>query len=154
MKVIRVSATTCMVLYLVASCIIFATAALYVLRDMFTSHGIIMLRLLLLFLTELSMACIFTLAAYATVKGWRTRDRWGIAASLLSVCAPFAFLFWGASAFWRYLACLWPAWLFGAVGFFVFSNAGRMPHSLAHDLRTTLGKADGPGTRGSTPATK
>ena len=138
MKTIRLSLMTGMFLYFSASCIAFFVAAIYVLHGMTSTNT---LRSLLLLITELGMAGTFGLAACATMIGWRTRNRWGTAGSLLSICVPLPVLYWGVGMFLRYLlACLWPSWLFGVLGLALFLKAGT-PHSLTYDIRKTLGLA-------------
>lgn len=152
MKAFRVSMMACMCLYFAASCIAFSIAAAYVLPRISASIGVAILRsLLLLFITELVMAILFGVATCASAMGWKTRNRWGVAVSLLSFCVPLLMLSWGVSMFWHYLlGCLWPAWLFGAIGLILFPKAGS-PHSLSHDLRMILHAAQVPVRRGQFP---
>lgn len=139
MKALRVSLMVCMLLYFAVSCIAFSVAAAYVFLSIFVSSGMARAHFLLLFCTtEAGIAILFGLAACATMMGWRTRNRWGIAGSLLGICVPLLVLHWGVSVFSHYLvACLWPSWLFGVIGLILFPKAGT-PHSLSHDLRMTL----------------
>jgi len=146
-RTIRLSLMTGMCLYFSASCIAFTVVAIYVLRRMCASPGVNMLRSLLLLITELSMVSLFGVAAYATLMGWKTRNKWGIAGSLLSICVPLPVLYWGVGMFLRYLlACLWPSWLFGVIGLILFPKAGA-PHPLIFDIRKSLGRGGsaGPG---------
>jgi hypothetical protein len=139
MRIVRICLMTSMLVYFSASCIVFVVPIASVVNNMLTNPGVSTLRSALLIAAELSSASIFGLTAFAIAKGWRTRNRWGIAASLLSICVPLPFLYWGATMFWSYLlACLWPSWLFGAIGSILFLKAGT-PHSLIYDLRKHLG---------------
>ena len=138
MKTLRLCVLVSMSLYFSISCIAFFAIAALMLHDLFTKPGINMMRSLLLLVPELGMASVFGLATCAMVMGWKTRNRWGIAGSLLSLCAPLPVLYWGTSLFWHYLlGCLWPSWLFGTGGLVFFSKAGT-PHSLSHGLKMNL----------------
>jgi len=140
MKLVRLWMMASMFLYFSASCIVFVVPAVSVINNVHSSSGVSILRSVLLLAAELSAASTFALTACAIIGGWRTRNRWGIAGSLLSICVPLPVLHWGVSMFWRYLlACLWLCWLFGAIGLFLFLTAGS-PHSLIYDLRKNLGR--------------
>src|SRR6185437_4034687 len=122
---LRVILMTTMLIWFLAFCIVFIVVAINLLRDMFTSHGINMLRSLALFAAELCMASMYGLSACATLMGWKTRNRWGVVGSLLSICVPLSVLYWGASMFWRYLIIsFWPFWLIGVIGTVLFWNGG------------------------------
>lgn len=141
MKIARLCLMISMLLFFVASCFVFVVPALSVVRNIVADQRISLFRSTVLLAAELGAASIFALTACAIVMGWRTRNKWGIASSLMSVCVPCLFLYGGIGMFWQYLlACLWPSWLFGIIGLLLFWKAG-MPNPLVYDLRGQLGHA-------------
>lgn len=154
MKAFRVSLMACMFLYFAASCIAFGAAAIYISPRIFSSGTVISAQrpLLLFCITELGMAILFGLAAFSTMMGWQTRNKWGIAGSLLSICVPLLVLYWGVSVFWHYLlACLWPSWLFGGMGLILYQKAST-PHSLSYDFKMVLRRPHAQRNAMSSPA--